>query len=177
MARFKNRHLQLIDIVGQFEAQPSSTHYRNALGAIHRLKDDGREFWQDGSSQLHRWQGYCDTLLDFLHTLEGRRGIQKQGLETAMREFIQEFEHSTAGMYEMLYGTSEDPDDCPDVKGMLDWFALVYRLFTYALVSTWIDDKTEHVYREITITLPTGASTEKTTVTPNESTQKISSEY
>ncbi len=69
MARFENRHFELIDIIDQFEAQPSSTHYRNALGAIHRLKDDGRGFWEDGSKQLRRWQGYCDDLLDFLSFL------------------------------------------------------------------------------------------------------------
>ena len=168
MARFKARHFELIDIIDQFEAKPSSTHCRNALGAIWRLKDDGREFWQDGSQQLRRWQGYCDSLLDFLSSLDGRRSIQEQGLETAMREFIQEFEHSTAGMYEMLYGTAQDPDGNTDVQRMLDWFALVYRLFTYAIVSTWIDDKTESVYHETTmhISRDTMTTDTRTTVIP-----------
>ncbi len=83
-----------------------------------------------------------------------------------MREFIQEFEHSTAGMYEMLYGTANDPDGNTDIQRMLDWFALVYRLFTYALVSTWIDDKTEWVYHETTMNIPSGMTTTRTTVTP-----------
>ena len=43
-----------------------------------------------------------------------------------LREFIAKFEHHVGGMYEMLHGTSDDPDNDPDIKRMLDWFALVY---------------------------------------------------
>ena len=36
-----------------------------------------------------------------------------------MRGFIQEFEHSTERMYEMLYGASDDPKSDPVIMGML----------------------------------------------------------
>ena len=166
MPRFKDRKLQLMDIVDRFEAVPSSTHTHNALGIIGRLKDDGADFWGEDSKQLHRWKDYCMNLWVFLNRLGTRKDLQKQELATALREFIQEFEHSTAGMYEMLYGTSEDPDNNPKMREILEWFNLVYRLSTYSLISTWIDDKTEDVFTEISVNLATGERSEKTTRTP-----------
>ena len=44
MPRFKDRQLQLMDMVDRFEAVPSSTHTRYALGVIGRLMDDGADF-------------------------------------------------------------------------------------------------------------------------------------
>ena len=60
-----------------------------------------------------------------------------------MREFIQEFEHSTHRMYQLLYETLEDSDNdeaVREIMGLLNW---AYRFSTYALVSAWIDDKQE----------------------------------
>ena len=64
-------------------------------------------------------------------------------------------------MYQMLYGSVDDPDNDPALKQTLDWFDLVYKLSTYALISTWIDDKTEDVSASITINMTTGEHTEK----------------
>ena len=115
--RFNERHGQLIDLVKRFEAEPSSTHAYNALAAIGRLKDDGATFWNEGSKQLARWRHYCTVLWKFLNAdLGRRRHIESQDLATVLREFIQEFEHSIGGMYEMLYGISDDPENSPDLK-------------------------------------------------------------
>ncbi len=161
VSRFKKRQLQLMDFLGRFEAQSSSTHVHNALGAIERLKDDGTKFWNQDSKQLSRWRESCTTLWTFLNTLGTRRDIEKQDLATVLREFIQEFEHSTWRMYQMLYGSVDDPDNDPALKQTLDWFDLVYKLSTYTLISTWIDDKTEDVSASITINMTTGEHTEK----------------
>ena len=48
--RFSERYVQSIDLVDRFEAEPSSTHARNALAAIGRLQDDGAAFWKKGFS-------------------------------------------------------------------------------------------------------------------------------
>ena len=61
-------------------------------------------------------------------------------------------------MYEMLYGISNDPDDNPDLDRMLRWFEVVYRFSTYAIISFWIDDKTEHNSVKMTINLTPGES-------------------
>ena len=165
MPRFKDRKLQWWEMFHRFEAQSSSLHFRNAFGSISRLSDDGSYFWPEGSPQLIRWKEYCTVLLEFLYSLERRRNLEKQGLETALREFIQEFEHSTAGMYEMMYGTREDPDNYEDIKGTLNWFDIVFRLSVYTLVSSWIDDKREEASVEITVNLMTGERTDKWTRT------------
>ena len=150
--RFNERKFKLIDLVDRFEAEPSSTHARNALAAIGRLKDEGAGFWDEGSNQLTRWRHYCTVLDQFINAELGRRRhMEKQDLSTALREFIQEFEHSIGGMYEMLHGISGDPDDNPKLEPMLRWFELVYRFSTYAIVSFWIDDKTEHNSVKITM--------------------------
>ena len=159
MSRFKERKSQLMDILDRIEAKPSSVHIRNALSAIERLRDDGDTFWDEDSNQLRRWQEYCTILWMFLNTLGKRRYLEKQDLATALREFIQEFEHSTAGMYEMLYGAFDNPDHNRDLKQLLNWFDLIYRFSTYALIfaliSFWIDDKTEEFYTKIKMNMAT----------------------
>ena len=161
--RFRARQHRLMDFVGRFEAKSSSRHIHDALSAIDRLKDDGANFWDEGSDQLTRWRKGCTTLWTFLNTLGNRRDIEKQDLTVVLREFIQEFEHSTWRMYQMLHGILDDPDNDPALRKMLDWFDLIYKLSTYAVVSTWIDDKTEQVSVRITANLTSGARTEKWT--------------
>ena len=163
MPRFKDRKPQWWEMFDRFEAQSSSLHFRNACASISRLSDDGSHFWLEDSPQLVRWKEYCKVLSEFLYSLERRRNSEKQGLETALREFIQEFEHSTAGMYEMMYGAREDPDNDEDIKVTLNWFDLVFRLSVYTLVSSWIDDKREETHVEITVNLTTGERTDKWT--------------
>ena len=52
--RFKNRHLELFDIVDRFESSPASKHTRDARAVIERVKDERTAFWKEGSSQLRR---------------------------------------------------------------------------------------------------------------------------
>ena len=163
MPRFKERQLRLVDMIGRFETKPSSEHVRDALAAIGRLKDDGAAFLDEDSGQLFRWREGCTTLWTFLNRLGERRYVKKQDLATALREFIQEFEHSTGRMFQMLYSTSDDPDNDPDIERILRWFDLIYRLSTYALISFWIDDKTEEVSVRITMNLTTGKTTDEWT--------------
>ena len=66
-------------------------------------------------------------------------------------------------MYQMLYGTLEDPDNDSSIKQMLDWFDLVYKLSTYALISAWIDDKMEEVSVSVTVSMTTRGRIEKWT--------------
>ena len=163
--RFKNRHLELFDIVDRFESSPYSKHARDARAVIERVRDEGAAFWEEGSSQLKRWRDYCNVLWTFIHTSLGeRRHLKKQDVAEALRGFFQEFEHSTHGMYEMLYGTSDDPENDPRIKQVLDWFPLIFRCSTYAITSFWLDDKTEEILTEISINLATRESSQKTTI-------------
>ena len=140
--RFSNRSLHFFDILHRFEAEPVSVHIRTAQGAIERLRDDGNHFWSEDENQLHKWREYCDTLWNMIVTdLGKRRYIQKEYLQTVLREFIAEFEHSTHGMYEMLYGTFENADSDARVRNFHSWVELVYRVSTYAILSYWIDEK------------------------------------
>ena len=162
--RFAARQLQLVDLVDRFEAKPSSTHVYQALGVIGRLRDEGANFWDEGANQLSRWRDSCTTLWRFLNTLGERRGIENQDLATVLREFIQEFEHSTFRMHQMLYGTLDDPDNDPALNQMLNWFDLVYKLSTYAVISTWIDDKAQETTVHVSVNLTTGESTDEWTI-------------
>ena len=156
MPRYKERRLQWTDIIGRFEAQSHSDHFRNARGLIDRLKDEGARFFDKDSEQLHSWQRYCSVLLTFLNNLSRRRDVEKQSLEIAMREFIQEFEHSTERMKQMLYGAVVDPDNDEDVRQIRDLFNLAYRLSTYALASARINDKHEDVSLRTIVDLTSG---------------------
>ena len=162
--RFKDRHLKLIDLIERFESKSSSTHAYNALAAIGRLKDEGANFWSEGSSQLTRWRRACTELWQFINAELGRRRhIEKQDLATALREFVQEFEHSTNRIYQMMYGICRDSTDDSALERMLRWLELVYRYSTYAIISFWIDDKTEHNSVKITMNLGTGECKEEWT--------------
>ena len=132
--RFKDRHLRLPDLVYRFEAAPTSTHVRSALGLIERLKDEGSRRWNPDSKQLNRWRDYCDVLWRFINSELGtRRFLEQQDLSTALREFISEFEHSTHGMFEMLYGTSDNPDTDEEIQRLLSWFEMLFRFSIYAM--------------------------------------------
>ena len=142
MPLFEERQLQWMDIMERFEAKPHSEHVYNARGFIERLKSEGDRFLKREPKQLRRWHRCCTDLLNLLKDLRQRRDLEQQSLETAMREFIQEFEHSTHRMYQLLY-QALDPDNDEAVREIMGLFNWAYRFSTYALVSAWIDDKQE----------------------------------
>ena len=154
MARCSERQLEWTDIISSFEAHPYSDHVRNALGIVGRLKDEGARFRNRDCQQFHRWERCCTVMETFLKCLDQRR--ETQDMETAMREFFQEFEHSNEQMYQMLYGTVADPDDDLHVRQIVDLFNVAYRASTYALVSAWIYDKQEDSSLTTFINLTTG---------------------
>ena len=142
--RFANRSLEFFDLVQRFEAKSSQTHTKGAQGAIERLRQEGDGFWSEDQKQLKRWRDYCNVLRSFIVAdLGNRRFNQKQDLATVLREFVAEFEHSTHGMFEMLYGTSEDVDSDPNIRRLLNMFEWVYRSCTYAILAFWLDEKHE----------------------------------
>ena len=142
--RFANRSVEFFDLIQRFEEKTASDHNRMAQGAIERLRQEGGSFWSDDQNQLKRWRDYCNVLWTFIVTdLGNRRFNQKQDLETVLREFIAEFEHSTHRMFKMLYGTSEDVDLDPNIRRMITLFEWVYRSSTYAILAYWLDEKHE----------------------------------
>lgn len=161
MPKHSKRKLKLSDSVGRFEALTSSHHVRNALGLLGIVKDEGSNYWNSNSKQLDKWEDYCDVLMTFLDTLWERREVRKQPLETAMREYIQEFEHTRDRLHQMLYGAVDSPESDESVQRIDKLLLWVYLTSTYALASTWIDDKQEHVSVDITINLTTGESNEE----------------
>lgn len=165
MARFKERTSDPLGFVGRFEAQASSSHAYNAVAAIGRLEDDGRRLWRTDRERRCRWVKACRTLSRFLNDLEARRHTRQQDLATVLREFIAEFEHSTWRMYQMVHGRTADPCSDPALKQTLDWFELVYKLCTYAIVASWLDDKKDERQVKVTVNLKTGESTEEWSVT------------
>ena len=164
MSRFKERNPHLMDVLGRFEAHSHQTHMHDAFGVIGRLKDDGRRFWPEGSSQLSRWEEGCTELMSFLNGLGTRRNLDKQDLTTALREFFQEYEHITERMYQMMYGAVNNPNDDERFAEIFDWFNFVFRSTTYALVSGWIDDKQEDIDVNISVNLESGETSQEWTV-------------
>ena len=175
MSRFEERSLQLIDLVDRFESVPPSTHTRNALAIIERLNEEGQKLWKQDGHQYAKWKGYCEELSQLLKGLDQRRHRESQGLETALREFIHEFEHSTFRMRQLAYGVvgdvgskrdeiAGDTDKPLSMSEILDWFNLVYRLSTYALTSAWTDDEQGSTRVEIQVDMKTGQVREKRTV-------------
>lgn len=180
MTRYKDRPLRLKDLVPRFEKKPTSTHVRNALAAIQRLGDEGREFWPDGdSSQRDRWLEGCRELQAFINRLGERRSIRGQDLPTALREFIQEFEHTTGRMFQMLRSLpgADDATD-PRTNTAERWCNLAFKCSVYALTASWIDDKAEEIRTDITMTM--GLAPGETTTaqhTTKTKTMKVPGKY
>lgn len=162
MPRYNDRLLHLKDLVPLFEEVPSSIHARNALGAIQRLRDDARTFGLKDASQLARWRRACNELCNFINHLGKRRDIEKQDLTKALREFFHAFEHGTDRMFQMLHSRPDASPTDPVIERFVCWIDLVFRLSTYAIVSYWIDDKTEERLTNIKMTM--NPTTGKTTV-------------
>ena len=160
--RFKDRDFQLRDLVHRFEAVPNSTHAHSAIAAIERLKCEGQKFLDTGSNQLNKWQKDCDVLSTFINVELGKRKyLKKEKLETALREFIAEFEHATHRMFQIMYGTFDNAKDSEDIMRMFNWFDLIYKLSTYAIISFWIDEKADKKVIIIRMNGTTGDDTEE----------------
>ena len=154
--RYKERPLQLIDLIGRFEAKSSADHCYNAIAALQRLRDEGRDYWKSDPEHLTKWNRYCDVLQAFLNNLGTRT---KQPLATIMREFVQEFEHSIGRMYQLLFSGSVPEGEAARAR-YLSWVEFAYRLSTYAILSSWIEDKAEETIISMKINLRTGEVTE-----------------
>ena len=161
MPKYKDRQLELIDLIDPFESSPSWKHTRDALGLIGRLRDDGSMFWDEGSPQLTRWRKYSDDLWVFLNNLGQRRDSKKQDLQTVLREFIQLFEHSERRMDQLLHQFAGHAAFDSDLSRIRDWTNSVFRICTYAITSFWIDDKWEDITATITNNYTTGERTEE----------------
>lgn len=154
--RYKERSLQLIDVVGRFEAKSSAEHRYSAIATLQRLRADGRGYWKSDPQALERWNRGCNVLFEFLNTLGARR---KQPLAKVMREFVQEFEHSVGRMYQLLFSASA-PEGEAARERFLSWVEFAYRLSTYAILSSWIEDKKEETTLRTEINLRTGEVTQ-----------------
>ena len=141
--RYSKRRVDLRDLVPRFEKEPSSTHVRNACAVIERLRDEGKTLWPEGSKELSRWQKGWTELWWFMNRLGERRHIKKQDLPTALREFIQEFEHTTERMFQVLHSQPDASIRDSNVETISHWCDFAFRCATYAVVAFWIDNKTE----------------------------------
>ena len=155
--RYENRPRELRDLISRFEARSSADHCYTAIAALQSLREDGRDYWEPESEALKRWRRGCDDLLEFLNTLEARR---KEPLAKVMREFVQEFEHSVERMYRLLFARSV-PDGETTREQYRSWVECAYRLSTYAILSSWIEDKAEEATICRKIDLKTGEVIER----------------
>ena len=158
MPRYDERTPRLIDIVPMFESKSSADHAYNAYAAIQRLRDDGAKFWEEGTDQRNRWNRGCNTLIDRLNALPSNR-VAREDWTTVFRELLHEFEHATQRMNQMLQSENVENDFPGYADQFHSWIDFTYRLLTYAMISTWIDDKTVHQTVHMEIDLASGATT------------------
>lgn len=163
--RFTEREFQWMDLMGRFENRSFSEHHREALGMIGGLEHEGTRFWDRGSQEFQKWRRCCTALREFLNSIRRRRDSKGQPLETAMREFFQEFEHSTGRMYQLMYSTDADTERDERIREIINRFNIVYLTSTYALVSAWIDDKQDRNTRTTLVDLTTGEVKQEGTLT------------
>ncbi|MCY3487576.1 MAG: hypothetical protein OXH34_03975 [Bacteroidetes bacterium] len=138
-------------------------HSRNAVSVIGRIKDDGYEYFDMGSAPLKRWQKYCQDLQDFISRELPVRNHNGQDLVTVLREFFQEFEHSSYGLDEMIHKVALDRGDEGVIVDLWDWLSLAHRNSVYAIVACWAPDKKQVDTCHIEINVSAGTSSQKWT--------------
>lgn len=156
MTKFANRLPEWIDILPRFEERATLDHFRNAISHIQRLESNGARLFGRESDQFERWREACKELESHIRSLGAGRDRE---LATSLREFIHSFEHHTERMYQIVCGISDDSEGDTSVREMLALFDLVYKLSTYAILSTFIPDKEPTSTLWTNINLTTGKQT------------------
>lgn len=151
MIRFKHRKLLDMDMDGRFEGNSTTVHIRNARDSIERLREYGREFWNEVTVLLRRWEEGCNTHWQFINNFGKQRHIDKNELQCVLREFIAEFEHTKHRLLQMVWGELEDQESNPKFQEIYDWILRVERYCIYAIVSFWLDDKYDESHIKIDI--------------------------
>lgn len=136
--RFRNRRIQMIDIVPRFEDKPASHHVRHAVGQIQRLALEGKSIIGDDFKKLDRWESACNEMLKHIGKSQQQ---DRADLATALREFIIDFEHATARVHQMVFGARQDVPDDDSEPGVLAWLEYTFRLTIYALLANYCEDK------------------------------------
>ncbi len=133
--RFKKRYAQHpLNVIKRFEALSSADHIRNAVGVIQRVRSDGGKYFGKDSKRLEQWEQYCTKLWDFLMcNLSKRRYGNKKDLAAALRKYIQEFEHVSHRLHQMLYGVAYDHKSAS--LELTCWLELAYRHSTYGILA------------------------------------------
>ena len=163
VARYRDRPVDLGTLVPRFDAEPSWMHVRNANALIERMASEGRKLFGANSAQSRRWQDGWNDVKQHI----SRLGQDNVDLATALREFIQEFEHQTDRMDQMMFGLTNSPDTDSDTRmndtQLCHWVDLIYKATTYAIISSYISDKQETSTLRTTINLTTGEMTQEGT--------------
>ena len=157
--RYKKRYsVHFFQNVERFEGN-LNRHRGQAVSVIQRIRDDGREYFKGDkdNGRIESWEEYCDGLICVLKDLDLRKQ-QGQELSTVMREYFQEFEHSSGRLDQMLHGVTHDRGD-DDVVVEL-WLLLTYafRVSIYGIVAEWTPDKKEVEHIDMHVNLSTGLS-------------------
>ena len=155
--KWRDRRLDAISVIGRFEAKSATEHFRNAIGCLQRIRDDGDQIWTGAPER--RASGIARVCRKNAATYPeaSSRCRANESLETALREFVQEFEHSTTRMAQMLHGLGDDDL----IQQFAWWTELAYRFSTYAVLSCWLDDKQDETSVRINVNVIEGTSREE----------------
>ena len=162
MARYKDRPLDLGTLVPRFESEPSWMHVRTARGLIERLASEGKNLFGRDSAQTRRWREGWNAVYQHISRLGQDTDMD---LATALREFIQAFEHQTQRVEQMLFGLGDCADSGSDTgmnaSQLRSWIDLTFRASTYAITSSYIPDKQETNTLVTRINVTTGEVTQE----------------
>ena len=157
--RFKNRYGEhLLQHTHRFEGN-LHLHGRDACSVIQRIRCDGRKYFKEDANLLANWERHCNVLWDFLNRELPRRKYEGQDLTTVLREFFQEFEHSSHRLDEMIYQVAFDCNDRNIIVNLWDWLSLAHRNSVYAIVAYWTPDRKQIDTCHMKINASKGTST------------------
>ena len=186
MSRFNERLLDAFDVFDEFEFTSSNDHIYHTLGVIHRLKDEGSQYFANAPDQLERWEQGCKELCSFFNRLGSHRDSRRHETENrgeefdagataihALRDFIDQFEHIECRIHQMLSSDELNANREEALEHVWVWLNILYRFATYSIIATFIDGKQTTSTVHVTVGLTTGETSERWEHEPMQSPKRF----
>ena len=153
---------------------PLKVHAGNSPGVIERLGDEGRLYFSESSSEYNRWEESCNELtristLESGYKYDNDNNLYRPGaLFDILRKFIDMFERVEYSLYQLFHFKSKEKNHrSPSIADKCNfWLPTYYRFAIYAIISTFIKDKTKSHTLKIQFNLTTGEYSETCSAPP-----------
>lgn len=146
MAKYKKRMLTSFDLFKPIRKGSCTEFVNNALGSIERLKDEGRKYFDEDSSNWKKWEKECTNLWELINCLHSKIEVDKVDSLSSITEFADKFDHAEMRLHQVLYsGEIHEGDRAKVIDSIYRWCSIVYRFSVNAIILAYRDAKIKNL--------------------------------